>query len=61
MMGDVEDWNYISEQPIYYTGTDMAFEWMGTADAYLETPDTQYWLIDYKTISGAGLSFLRWS
>ena len=58
IMEDVEDWNYISEQPIYYTGTDMAFEWMGTADAYLETPDTEYWLLDYKTTSGASLSFL---
>ena len=59
IMEDAEDWEYISEQPVYYTGDEMKFEWMGTADAYLETPDGEYWLVDYKTISGASLSFLE--
>ena len=58
MMGAVDGWEYIAEQPIYYTGNDTAFEWMGTADAYMETPSGEYWLLDYKTISGASLSFL---
>lgn len=34
------------------------YEWIGTADAYVEI-DGVWWLVDYKTISGASLEFLH--
>lgn len=35
----------------------FSYTWTGTADAYVEVDDT-IWLLDYKTISGSGMSFL---
>ena len=58
IMAGSKDWDYHSESNIMYTGDDMEYEWVGTADAYTETDDGEYWLLDYKTISGASYSFL---
>lgn len=58
-----EDWIYESEIAVEYEYADLQHRWVGTADAYLTTPyddsgDRDTWLLDYKTISGASLSFL---
>ena len=35
------------------------YEWIGTADAYVKI-DGVWWLVDYKTISGASLELSMW-
>jgi len=57
IMHDAEDWNYASEQSIMVDHRD--FPWTGTVDAYLDNPDGETWLIDYKTASGVSLSFME--
>jgi hypothetical protein len=57
VMHNAEDWNYISEQPIMVD--DFKYPWTGTVDAYLDNPEGQTWLIDYKTASGVSLSFMN--
>lgn len=47
---------YHSEVPIHPEVLIPA-HWTGTADAYLKH-ENEWWLVDYKTISGAGMSFL---
>lgn len=48
---------YVPEREIVAKDKRLEFEWTGTADAYVEI-DNEVWLIDYKTISGAGMMFL---
>lgn len=48
---------YVAEHPITAKDKALQYSWTGTADAYVEV-DSEVWLIDYKTISGAGMSFL---
>ena len=57
VMHNAEDWNYISEQPIMVDHFD--YPWTGTVDAYLDNPEGESWLIDYKTASGVSLSFMN--
>lgn len=57
VMHNDEDWNYVSEQPIVVD--DREYPWRGTVDAYLDNPDGETWLIDYKTASGVSLSFMN--
>lgn len=54
---DNENWNYASEQPIVVN--DFDYPWVGTADAYLDNPEGETWLVDYKTASGVSLSFMN--
>jgi len=49
---------YVPEHEIYSPLTDWSYQWVGTADAYVEDEDGQVWLLDYKTISGAGMSLM---
>jgi hypothetical protein len=35
------------------------YPWVGTADAYTEDENSDVWLVDYKTISGASYTFLE--
>lgn len=51
------DWKYAGEQTIMVEDG-FKYPWGGTADAYVETPEGEVWLLDYKTISGASMSFL---
>jgi hypothetical protein len=48
---------YKAEHPIIAKDPDLTLEWTGTADAYAML-DGEFWLLDYKTISGVGMSFL---
>jgi hypothetical protein len=48
---------YVSERLIV-PDEDFAYPWRGTADAYTENDKGEVCLIDYKTISGAGMTFL---
>ena len=48
---------YRPEFEIIAQDPDLKYRWGGTADAYVEI-DGDLWLLDYKTISGVGLSFL---
>lgn len=48
---------YVPEHTIKAKDKALQYDWTGTADAYVEI-DGQVWLLDYKTISGAGMSFL---
>ena len=57
VMHNNEEWTYVSEQPIVVDHRD--FPWAGTVDAYLDNPDGETWLIDYKTASGVSLSFME--
>ncbi len=57
IMHNADDWTYVSEQPIKLLDRD--FPWAGTVDAYLDNPDGETWLIDYKTASGVSLSFME--
>lgn len=57
VMHDAENWNYVSEQPIMVDH--FEYPWTGTVDAYLENPDGETWLVDYKTASGVSLSFMN--
>lgn len=57
IMHNAEDWNYVSEQSILVDNFD--YPWAGTVDAYLDNPDGETWLIDYKTASGVSLSFME--
>ena len=52
--------NYSYYQPEVTIGPVIGgtYYWIGTADAYVEIGG-EYWLIDYKTISGASLEFLH--
>ena len=56
VMHNAEDWNYVSEQPIMVDNFD--YPWTGTVDAYLDNPEGETWLVDYKTASGVSLSFM---
>ena len=49
---------YVAEHPIKAKDKRLEFEWTGTADAYVSIDNVVY-LLDYKTISGAGMSFLE--
>jgi len=49
---------YVAERPIKAKDKRLEFEWTGTADAYVSIDNVVY-LLDYKTISGAGMSFLE--
>lgn len=49
---------YVPEHEIFSPLSDWSYQWVGTADAYVEDEDGQVWLLDYKTISGAGMSLL---
>ena len=49
---------YMPERFIAGNDPGLEFEWGGTADAYVEI-DGDVWLMDYKTISGAGVEFLN--
>ena len=49
---------YMPERFIAGNDPSLEFEWGGTADAYVEI-DGDVWLVDYKTISGAGVEFLN--
>lgn len=49
---------YVPEREIIAADKTLEFEWAGTADAYVEINNVVY-LLDYKTISGAGMSFLE--
>lgn len=51
------EYEYYSECAIEATHEELTLTWVGTADAYMNIDD-EYWLVDYKTISGAGLGFL---
>lgn len=51
----IED--YHSEVPIVPEDEDFHYPWGGTADAFIRY-DNKWTLVDYKTISGAGLSFI---
>jgi hypothetical protein len=59
IMDRQEDWNYASEQSILVDDEQFSFPWCGTVDAYLENPDGEVWLVDYKTISGSSFGFLN--
>lgn len=48
---------YVPEREIIAKDKRLEWEWTGTADAYVEI-DNEVWLLDYKTISGAGMMFL---
>ena len=48
---------YADEWPIRIDDM-FEYSWGGTADAYCVDKDDAQWLLDYKTISGAGMSFL---
>ena len=48
---------YYYEMPIVLEN-ETEYTWCGTIDAYVVT-NTNEWIIDYKTISGAGMSFLN--
>lgn len=48
---------YVSERMIV-PDEGFTYSWCGTADAYTEDEYGNVWLVDYKTISGAGMSFL---
>lgn len=48
---------YVPEHEIKAKDKSLEFPWLGTADAYVEI-DGEVWLLDYKTISGAGMGFL---
>jgi hypothetical protein len=58
IMDRADGWNYVSEQTILVDDV-TDFVWSGTVDAYLENPDGEVWLVDYKTISGNSLGFLN--
>ena len=47
---------YVPEWPVE-AKYGFEFDWVGTADAYVQDGDTN-WLLDYKTISGPGMMFL---
>lgn len=49
---------YVPEHEIIGIDDALRYPWKGSADAYVEMND-QVWLLDYKTISGAGMSFLN--
>lgn len=49
---------YHSEVGIIPEDEDFHYPWTGTADAYIKR-DNEWWLIDYKTISGTGITFLQ--
>lgn len=48
---------YLPEKAITANDERLEYEWGGTADAYVNI-DGDLWLLDYKTISGAGVEFL---
>lgn len=52
---------YVPEHEILLDNNQYGLDhtWVGTADAYVEDEDGQVWLLDYKTISGAGYGFLE--
>jgi hypothetical protein len=56
VMLNQDKWKYYSEKSI--TISDRKYPWTGTADAYLVNPDGEEWLVDYKTASGVGLTFM---
>lgn len=49
---------YASEISILAEDEGFTYPWTGTVDAYTEDEDGRVWLLDYKTISGASLTFL---
>lgn len=49
---------YVSEQLIAPYDDNFKYPWCGTADAYTEDEKGNVCLVDYKTISGAGMTFL---
>jgi hypothetical protein len=49
---------YVPEHPVVAPEDEWDFPWVGSVDAYVEDEDGQVWLLDYKTISGAGMSLL---
>ena len=49
---------YVGEHSILAEDKRLRYRWGGTADAYMEDESGQVWLLDYKTISGVGMSFL---
>lgn len=49
---------YHGEVPIVPEEEDFKYPWGGTADAFIQQ-DNKWTLIDYKTISGAGVTFLQ--
>lgn len=50
--------DYYSEIPMFPDEGLFTYPWTGTADAFINNGD-ESWLIDYKTISGAGITFLQ--
>jgi hypothetical protein len=55
MMHDMVDL-YWPEKPV--STTLDGYEWTGTVDAYI-LHEGQHWILDYKTISGAGMEYLH--
>lgn len=49
---------YVGEHSILAQDKRLNYRWGGTADAYMEDETGKVWLLDYKTISGVGMSFL---
>jgi hypothetical protein len=49
---------YVPEHPVVAPEDEWKYPWVGSVDAYVEDVDGQVWLLDYKTISGAGMSLL---
>lgn len=47
---------YLPEHPIVLDD-EYHYPWTGTVDAFAKVGD-EYWILDYKTISGAGMFFL---
>ena len=58
IMDEAYNIDYVSEVPVIPDEDLFVYPWMGTADAYVRIGDER-WLIDYKTISGAGITFLQ--
>ena len=60
IMDSTDGWVYYPEQYVEVSEEHgFKYEWCGTVDAYLEDPDGNSWLVDYKTTSGVGLSFMN--
>ena len=57
IMEEAFDIDYIPEISMFPEDEDFSYPWTGTADAIIKSDNT--WLIDYKTISGTGVTFLQ--